>query len=91
MGVGIILKGEKCGIVNERGRLIVPIRYDNIELFSKTLFRAELNGYWGLIEKTTGIAALGFLYSYISPLTEGRAEVRAPEGTFYVDAEGRRL
>lgn len=88
MGVGIVCKGKKWGIVSEKGECLVPIRYDSIEAFSKTLVRAELNGWWGLIYKTTGIAALGFLYSYIGPLIDGRAEVRGPEGTFYVDAEG---
>lgn len=93
MGVGIVYqyKSGKFGIVNMKGQIIVPIRYDSIEFFSKTLFRAELNGWWGLINKQTGIAALGFLYNHISPLCDGRAKVQSPEGTFYVDGEGKRL
>ena len=91
MGVGIGCKGQKWGVVSERGRIIVPFRYDSIEPFSKTLLRAELNGYWGLIHKYTGIAALGFLYSSIGPLTDGQAEVSGPGGTFLVDGDGRRI
>lgn len=47
MGVGIVYqyKSGKFGIVNMKGQIIVPIRYDSIEFFSKTLFRAKLNGW----------------------------------------------
>ena len=88
MGVGIVYKCNKFGIVSDKGKLLVPIRYDSMEFFSKTLFRAELNGWWGLIDKYTGIAALGFLYRSIGPLVNGQAEVHGENGTFYVDGNG---
>lgn len=91
MGVGIAYKRNKFGIVSDRGKLLVPFRYDSMESFSKTLLRAELNGWWGLIDKHTGIAALGFLYRSIGPLVNGRAEVLDENGVFYVDGNGIRI
>lgn len=50
-GVIVIAEGTKKGFANERGVMIVPLRYDFVRYFQEGLSAVELNEKWGFVDK----------------------------------------
>ena len=54
------IRGER-GVINKEGKIIIPLKYDNISHFDNGLAKAEKNGKFGLInEKGDEIISLKY-------------------------------
>lgn len=58
------------GLLDYCGRLVLPLRYDEIQIFAGDLFRVNLNGRWGIIAKGDQVL-IPFEYDYIAPIRDG--------------------
>lgn len=88
-----MLKGEKWGVIDATGRLIVPCEYDHIGDFRKGLVPVEKDGKCGFID-TTGRLVIPCEYKY------GNVEAVACDGNilclkngclYVLDAAGKLL
>ncbi len=89
--VGIVADGEKWGMVNSRGKTLLPCQFDDLGFIDKTgnqvlrIFKKEEK--YGLID-TLGRLAVGVQYDKIGSFSNGRLAVMRHGRWGFVDANG---
>ena len=89
--VGIVSQGEKWGMVNSKGKTLLPCQYDELGFIDKTgnqvlhIFKKEEK--YGLID-TLGRLAVGMQYEEIGTFAEGRLAAKRQGRWGFVDANG---
>jgi hypothetical protein len=73
-GVAVVGKNNKYGIINKKGKAVVPLKYDSIFSFDEGMMLADKNGKLGLIDKSGNIKAQCH-YDSIYLFSEGKAPV----------------
>lgn len=73
-GYLIIEENNKCGVINNKGDIIIKPKYDTILHYSDGVFRAELNGKWGFIDENDNVV-IDFKYKSAGKFSEGIADV----------------
>ncbi|MEY3369328.1 MAG: hypothetical protein RI973_2483, partial [Bacteroidota bacterium] len=81
---------SKVGLVNKDGSLVLSPRYDEIHTYERALYRANLDGKWGIVMKGDSVV-LPFDYSYIAPLLNGTSMVMRGDKYGLSDAFGKLL
>jgi hypothetical protein len=92
--VGIVASGSKWGMVNKKGKELLPCRYDELGFVENTgnkvlrIFKKEEK--YGLID-TLGRLAVGVHYEEIGSFSEGRLAVKRKGLWGFVDRNGREV
>ncbi|MEZ4957476.1 MAG: WG repeat-containing protein [Saprospiraceae bacterium] len=63
-------KSRKLGLVDHCGSLVLFPNYDEIQAYDGDIFRANVNGNWGIVT-LDDLVLIPFRYDYISPMKEG--------------------
>lgn len=93
-GYAIVSDGKKYGIVDVKGNVICPIKYDNIESnydeHYPGLALVKTGEKYGLVDKG-GKEVVKTVYDEIGSISSGTMEVKQGEETFYIDTQGNRV
>lgn len=63
-------KQRLLGLLDHCGSLVLTTRYNEIQSYEGDLFRANLNGRWGIVT-TDDLVLIPFDYDYIAPMRNG--------------------
>lgn len=93
-GYAIVSDGKKYGIVDVKGRIVCPIKYDEVasnysEHYPDLALVRNGNKY-GLVDKN-GKETVKVEYDEIGPISGGTMEVTKDKRTFYIDTEGNEV
>jgi len=80
-------QGSKSGFVDERGRVVIPLRFSEAQPFSEGLAAVELNGKGGFIDNT-GRVAIALTFEKVKSFSEGLAPARTDNRWGYIDKTG---
>ena len=92
-GYSMVRRGDKYGIINERGKLILPIEYDNSGyrtmeyVFSDNVAMVEKDGHFGFVDKR-GKIVVPLIYQSAQHCTEGLIPVQKNDLWGFVDKQG---
>lgn len=93
-GYAIVSDGKKYGVVDVKGSIICPVKYDAIESnYSEhypDMCQVRLNDKLGLVDKN-GKEAVKPIYDDMGPLSNSMIQVTQGEEQFYINMEGKRL
>ncbi|MBX9853582.1 MAG: WG repeat-containing protein [Cytophagaceae bacterium] len=87
-GVAVVEKDGKAGVINETGKAVVPIKYDDIKKEENGLYFFKSDTLWGLMDvqgKKIAPAAFSIKTSFIS----GYAFVKDKQGWKIIDRTGK--
>ncbi|MBP5548507.1 MAG: WG repeat-containing protein [Bacteroidales bacterium] len=93
-GYSMVKLNGKYGIINQRGKVILPIEYDNSGwrsmeyLFSEGLAMVEKDGKYGFVNKQ-GKVVIPLIYESAHQCTEGLIPVQMKNMWGYIDKKGR--
>ncbi len=85
-----VKKENRCGFVDDQGRLRISNRYDDARPFAEGLAPIMLRGKWGFINKSEEIKVQPY-YENVSPFIDGRAIVRLEKNYGLVDNNGEEV
>lgn len=92
--MGVCKKGTyQCGFVDQTGKLVIPLIYEEIWSFSDGLAAVSTvneNGFlkWGFVDKT-GNMVIPAIYETVNDFSEGVAPVSNGEYWEYIDKTGK--
>lgn len=93
-GYAVVGDGKKYGIVDVRGNVICPIKYDEIEsnysMHYPDMALVRVGDKHGLVDKS-GKEVLKPIYDDIGPVSNGTMQVTQGKDTFYVDTNGNKI
>ena len=69
-----VFKDEQWGQVDEKGKLMIANRYENVQPFSEGLSAVKLIGKWGFIDKDENLIVQP-IYDEVSPFIKGLSKV----------------
>lgn len=80
-GLGLVCRERerKCGLIDKTGKLVVPLQWEQVHLFSEGLTAVKQNGKWGFIDEKGNYA--------IEPQWEDAAEFH--KGLAAVERNGK--
>jgi hypothetical protein len=82
-----IKKGEKYGLLDANGRIVLDFVYDEIDCYSEGLARYKSGGKWGYLNDR-GAVRLPAVYDEAESFSEGRAKVRRGTLWTWINAGG---
>jgi hypothetical protein len=92
--VGIVAAGDKWGVVDRRGQMLIPCQYDGVAFLDNTdnkiirVYRQEPK--YGLID-TLGQLRVNAVYDEIGAFSEGRLAVRRGGLWGFINADGEEV
>lgn len=93
-GYAVVSDGKKYGVVDVKGTVVCPVKYDAIESnYSEhypDLCQVRLNGKLGLVDKQ-GVEVLKPVYDDMGGISNGSIQVKQGKDEFYVDTNGNRI
>lgn len=93
-GYAVVGDGKKYGIVDVRGNVICPIKYDEIEsnysMHYPDMALVRVGDKHGLVDKS-GKEVLKPIYDDIGPVSNETMQVTQGKDTFYVDTNGNKI
>lgn len=95
-GYSMVKKDGKYGIINRKGKIILPIEYDNSGwrtmeyIFSENLAMVEKDGKYGFVNKR-GKIVIPIIYESAYHCTEGLIPVEKNGVWGYIDKEGNEV
>lgn len=93
-GYAIVSDGRKFGIVDVKGNIVCPVKYDEIESnYSEhfpDLAMVRVGKKYGLVDKN-GKEVVKVAYDDIAPVTMGTFKVSQNGHEFYIDTNGNKV
>jgi hypothetical protein len=93
-GYAIVSDGKKYGVVDVKGTVICPVKYDAIESnYSEhypNMCQVRLNNKLGLVDKD-GKEVVEPIYDDMGPLSNSVIQVTQGEEQFYINTDGKRI
>ncbi len=92
-GLHKVLLGDKLGLVDENGNIVLPIIYDSItkgDYSEGELESIKLEGKWGFINKD-GIVVISPIYDNFCYFHDGYAAVKLNNKYGFIDETGREV
>lgn len=86
-GYFLVKKEDRCGFIDDQGRLRISNRYDDARPFEEGLAPVMLRGKWGFINKSEEIKVQPY-YQEVTPFIDGRAIVMLDKKYGLVDMNG---
>ena len=65
------------------GKMVIPFKYDEADLFSEGFARVKLNGKWGFVDKS-GKVVVPIKYDYVHSFYDGLAQVKLDGESWYI-------
>ncbi|MFH0974946.1 MAG: WG repeat-containing protein [Spirochaetota bacterium] len=89
---GLILVKEqtKYGFINNKGKEIVPPRYDQLDSMIEGIARVAIDGKWGLLN-TSGQEIIPLKYDYIYKFADSFAKIELNKKYGYIDRTGKEI
>ena len=97
-GYAVVLKGSKCGFIDEQGKLVIPFLYNKVKTFSEGMAAVceleydytsgELLEHWGFIDEN-GILMIQQNYIDCGSFHEGLAAVQTEDGWGFINTKGK--
>jgi len=87
IGLHIVLKDEKFGVINDSGKMVTPLKYDMIGQYSEGLAMVGSNDSCGYIN-TNGQEVISLQYNGCEKFNAGRAKVFYMGREIYINTEG---
>jgi hypothetical protein len=87
-GLRAIQKDGKYGFIDERGRLRIANRYEDVQKFSNGLAAVKIRGKWGFVDEHEALA-IQPVYDHVSPFQNGYAVVRQSNLSGVIDRSGK--
>jgi hypothetical protein len=81
---------DKIGLLNTKGKLVVPMEYDRITGFSDGLTSVSKDGKWGYMDKNDKVI-IPLKYNDATPFENGLAIVILDEKSYLIDKTGKIL
>lgn len=95
-GYAMVSRNGKYGIINNRGKIILPIQYDNsgfrsmLYIFSENIAMVEKDGKYGFVNKS-GQVVIPIVYESAQHCTEGVIPVQQYGMWAFIDKNGKQL
>lgn len=86
----IVVLNQKYGIVNIKGKEIVPLIYDSISFIGHGLIKSILDDKWSFIDLNTGIISPK-KYDYIDAYSDGFISVYLNEKCGFINLKGQEI
>ncbi|NME71601.1 WG repeat-containing protein [Flammeovirga aprica] len=86
-GFHIVRRGLKYGMIDEAGRIAIPIEYDNIDVPSEGKVSARKGHKWGYLN-LKGETVIPFHFDHAQVFTKGYASVVSNEREGVIDSSG---
>ncbi len=86
----IVARGQKVGLLDACGKLLLKPVYEEIQPFHNTHYRVVFEGKWGLMQAGDR-AGTAFEFDYLAPLRDGAALFRKGESFGLLSPQGERL
>ncbi|WP_413510974.1 WG repeat-containing protein [Myroides odoratus] len=78
----LVQQAKNYGIINAKGEIVIPIKYEDIHIYSEGLIPVKKEGYWGYVD-AKGEQIIDFIYENAIPFSEaGIAAVRLNQWGF---------
>lgn len=87
-GLALVEKAGKFGFVNEEGKLIIPLIYDDAVAFSEDKAAVSVGGKWGFVDKK-GNELVKPQYTEVYSFNEGMAVVGMGDEYGFIDSTGK--
>jgi len=78
----------KYGCIDKTGKVVIPMEYDAIGVFSDGLIPVKKGGKDGFVDKT-GKVVIPMEYDIVAPFTDGLAAVKKSDKFGYIDKSGK--
>jgi len=89
-GLAVVQKDGSCGMINQKGEVVVPFDYSYIENWeTDNMIRVESQGKWGLLDGKTGNPITPLEYDDISSFYEDLSCVKKGRFHGYIDKKGK--
>lgn len=88
-GMAGIQKNNKCGFVNEQGKVIIVPKYQNLDKFSENVCGVKWGGKWGFINKE-GKIIFNNDFNSIFAFEDNKAFVNYKNGLYYLDKKTKK-
>jgi len=79
---------NKWGYIDEKGKEVIPFKYDDAKNFSEGLAAIKHNGKWGFIDNR-GLEIISCKYDITTPFFEGLAQVKLNDKYGCIDKTGK--
>ncbi|QMU64181.1 MAG: hypothetical protein GKR88_07705 [Flavobacteriaceae bacterium] len=86
-GLAKVWFNNKYGFINQKGKFIVSLQYDDAGVFYDSLARVRQNGKWGFID-LKGKIVIPLKYEAVSFFSEGLAGVKMNNEWFIINKKG---
>lgn len=80
----------KVGFIDQTGKEVIPLKYDDAWFFTEGLARVKLNGKLGFIDKT-GKEVIPFNQTPIYPFSDGLARFKLNNKWGFIDQNGKEI
>lgn len=87
-GLAVAGKDGKQGVIDKKGKTVIPFEYEQIETFSEGLALAMKNGKRGFINSSNEVV-IPFIYEEAAPVYNGFIEVKMNGKTAFIDKENK--
>jgi hypothetical protein len=87
-GLAAVRKGNKWGFVEQRGKTIIPLVWDDVDAFSEDLAGVSKDGHWGFVD-ASGKVAIDVDLDNVKPFSNGLAPAKKGGKWGYVDKDGK--
>jgi len=80
----------KYGVIDKRGRFIIPAIYEEVDDLSNGFYAVALNEKYGYLDKK-GRLAVNFQYADALGIKEGKGAVKTDSGWMFIDTNGTQV
>lgn len=81
-------KNGKMGYINKKGKVVIPIKYDEAYIFQEGMAWVKIKGKYGFID-TNGRGIIKVKYDYASSFYNGLAYVEKNGKAYYINKKGK--
>ena len=85
-----VKQGNLCGAIDTEGNIVIPIKYNYINMFYEGLAQAGIAGKYGFVD-TKGNVVIDYKYDDVGRFKNGLAQVRIGKKYGFVDKEGNEV
>lgn len=89
-GLAAVKLQEKWGFINEKGEVVIPLKYDWIFEFSEGFSAVRIDNKWGFIDQS-GKKVIALKYDDAKDFSEGLAFVKLNEKWGVIDKTGKEI
>ena len=87
-GLFLAKKDGKAGFIDEAGKVVIELQYDDAVFFVEGLAKVKKDNQWGFIDKT-GKLIIPLHYKDVNSFSEGLAKVKKDAKLGFIDKTGK--